>query len=118
MTDNENTAAPRTSHGFDNPSPTHAVMSGGKFTIFCRNHEGFGHEIEVLGAFGVLQPFDVLVQPVFTRQLVASGEMVNPLVRQHGLEGVGFGVHARPHQVVVRVGSMHLMEPVRMADLQ
>ena len=85
MTDNENTAAPRTSHGFDNPSPTHTVMSGGKFTIFCRNHEGFGHEIEVLGAFGVLQPLDVLIQTIFASQLVTPGKVVDTLVREHGL---------------------------------
>lgn len=43
--------------------------------------------------------------------------MVDSLVGQHGFEGVGFGVDPSPHQVVISVGRVDLMEPMGVAYL-
>ena len=43
--------------------------------------------------------------------------MIDPLVRQHRLERLRLGVHPRPHEVVVPVGGVDLVEAVGVADL-
>jgi hypothetical protein len=45
-------------------------------------------------------------------------KMVDPLMRQHGLESVRLRVRPRPRQVVVRVGRVYLVEPVGVTDLK
>ena len=50
--------------------------------------------------------------------MILPWKMVDPLMRQHGLESVRLRVGSRPRQVVVRVGRVHLVEPVGVADLK
>ncbi len=86
--------------------------------------------------FSVLQPLDVLVDPVLPRELVGAREVVHPLVGQKSLggkykkikllygrynvvaylESVRLRVHSRPHEVEVRVGGVDLVEAVGVAD--
>ena len=80
MANDENTPAPRGRYRFDNPSSTHSMMGSSKFAIFCRNHKRFGYKVEVFGAFGMLQSFNVLVQPIFSGQFVTSRKVINPLM--------------------------------------
>ena len=65
----------------------------------------------------MLEAFNVLVESILPGQLVGAREVVDPLVGQHGFESVGFGVDPGPHQVVVRVGGVNLVEPVGVANL-
>ena len=46
------------------------MVGGGKLRVLRGDHEGLGDKVEVLRPFGVLKPLDVLVQPVFSCQLV------------------------------------------------
>ena len=80
VTDNENSTASRGRHRFDNPSTPHPMVGSCKFTIFCRNHKRFGYKVEMFGAFGMLQSFDILIQPVFSGQFVTSRKVINPLM--------------------------------------
>ena len=52
------------------------MVRGRELAVLRRDHEGLGNEVEVFGSLGVLQPLDVLVQPVLPRQLVRSGNRV------------------------------------------
>ena len=52
------------------------MVRGRELAVLRRDHEGLGNEVEVFGYLGMLQPLDVLVQPVLPRQLVRSGNRV------------------------------------------
>ena len=90
MANNENASSSTRSHGFYNPSTSHSMMCSRKFTVFWRYHESFRHKIKVFGAFGMLESFYVLIQSIFTSQLITSWKMVDSLVWQHGFERVWF----------------------------
>ena len=90
MANNENASSSTRSHGFYNPSTSHSMMCSRKFTVFWRYHESFRHKIKVFGAFGMLESFYVLIQSIFTSQLITSWKMVDSLVWQHGFKRVWF----------------------------
>ena len=83
----------------------------------------------------MLQPLDILIQTIFTGQFVTSGEMVDSLMRKHSLKNqcrihlkyvvnmyfylkrMRFWMDSCPHQIVIGIGRMDLMETMGMAYL-
>ena len=117
MIHDEDPAPSRGRHGLHDPGAAHPVVRRAELRVLVGDHEALRDEVKMLRTLRNLQPLQVFVHAVLARQLVAAGEVVDSLVRQQGLEGLGLGMRTCPHEVEVHVVDPHLVEAVGVEDL-